>query len=420
MITQLGDFFETVRVALDGLLANRLRSALTMLGVIIGVAAVIALMSITAGAQEQVTSQISSMGTNLIVVTPASRGSVEGRGANTGGQLTNDDFAALAAPGALSAAAAVVPQYSVNGQIIFGGTNFGVSAVGTTPAYQELQSLTVAGGEFLTQQDVDRGAKVAVLGHGIAQDLFGDFDPVGQRIRLATATGRTTLTVVGVLAEQGGSMFNSVDSSVLVPLSTAQTKLASARNALGDLTLLRIDVMAVSDDQVDAVVDQVDAVLREAHGLGALDDADFSIISQATMLSAATTVTDTFTVLLGAIAGISLVVGGIGIMNIMLVSVTERTREIGLRKAIGARRSDILLQFLMEAVMLSVLGGTIGILVGWGLGKLVNLTGMLQSVVTAQSILLAVGFSAAIGLFFGIYPANQAARLSPIEALRYE
>jgi len=420
MITQLGDFFETVRVALDGLLANRLRSALTMLGVIIGVAAVIALMSITAGAQEQVTSQISSMGTNLIVVMPASRGSVEGRGANTGGQLTNDDFAALAAPGALPAAAAVVPQYSVNGQIIFGGTNFGVSAVGTTPAYQELQSLTVAGGEFLTQQDVDRGAKVAVLGHGIARDLFGDFDPVGQRIRLATATGRTTLTVVGVLAEQGGSMFNSVDSSVLVPLSTAQTKLASARNALGDLTLLRIDVMAVSDDQVDAVVDQVDAVLREAHGLGALDDADFSIISQATMLSAATTVTDTFTVLLGAIAGISLVVGGIGIMNIMLVSVTERTREIGLRKAIGARRSDILLQFLMEAVMLSVLGGTIGILVGWGLGKLVTLTGLLQSVVTAQSILLAVGFSAAIGLFFGIYPANQAARLSPIEALRYE
>ena len=215
-------------------------------------------------------------------------------------------------------------------------------------------------------------------------------------------------------------MFADIDNSIFVPLSTAQTKLANARNSYGDLILSRINVRAISDSRVDAAYAEIEEVLQTNHGLTPLDDPDYRIISQADMLEAATTVTDTLTVFLGAIAGIALIVGGIGIMNIMLVSVTERTREIGLRKAIGARSSDILAQFLLESVILSLLGGGLGVLVGIGAGQIVNMTGLFTSVVTPESVLLAVGFSFVIGLFFGIYPANQASKLNPIEALRYE
>jgi len=421
MFTQLADLLENIRVALDGLLANKLRSALTMLGVIIGVGAVIALMSVGEGAQTEITGQISSIGTNLLVVMPTNTGRVGGGGAASGG-LTMDDVEALLAPSAVPDAALIVPQYSVSGQIIYGDTNFSASSVGTTPDYLTLNNLTLAEGDFISARDIEKRAKVAVLGAQVAQDLFGDFNPVGQKIKIANAAGtqKTSLTVIGVLEEKGGSMLADADNSVYVPISTAQTKLANARNALGKLTVSRIDVMAASESQVDAAYSRIEAILNEQHGIGPLDDADFRIINQADMLEMATSITDTLTVFLGAVAGISLLVGGIGIMNIMLVSVTERTREIGLRKAVGARKGDILLQFLMEAIILSLIGGSIGILTGKRVGQLVNLTGLLTSVVTVESVALAVGFSFVIGLFFGIYPANQAAKLNPIEALRYE
>ena len=421
MFTQLADLLENIRVALDGLLSNKLRSALTMLGVIIGVGAVIALMSVGEGAQAQITDQISSAGTNLLVVMPMTTGRVGGGGSSTG-SLTMDDVEALVAPSGVPDAALIVPQYSVNGQIIYGGNNFSVSSVGTTPDYLALNSLALAEGDFVSARDIDKRATVIVLGAQVAQDLFGDFNPVGQKLKIANVAGtqKTSFTVIGVLEEQGGSMLADADNSVFVPISTAQTKLANARNALGKLTVSRIDVMAASQSQVDAAYNQIQAVLNEQHGIGPLDDAAFRIINQASMLEMATSITGTLTVFLGAVAGISLLVGGIGIMNIMLVSVTERTREIGLRKAVGARKGDVLFQFLMEAVILSLIGGSIGILVGIGIGQLVNLTGLLTSVVTVESVALAVGFSFVIGLFFGIYPANQAAGLNPIEALRYE
>jgi putative ABC transport system permease protein len=422
MFTHLADIGETLRVALDGLLANKLRSALTMLGVIIGVAAVIALMSIGEGAQASITEQINDIGTNMLIILPQNRGRVGGGGSRSGGWLTMDDVEALANPLNVPHAAWVVPEYSVNAQIIYDDTNFAISIVGTTPAYQGLNDLTPTSGEFITDKDVSRRSKVVVLGWQVAQDLFGDFDPVGQKLKVANTAGtrKTSLTVVGVLEEQGGSMLADVDNSVFVPISTAQIKLANARNAYGDLTVSRVNVMVTAEDRVDATVTRIEELLRAEHDLSPLDDADFRVVNQASMLEMATSVTGTLTVFLGAIAGISLVVGGIGIMNIMLVSVTERTREIGLRKAVGARRVDILLQFLLEAVMLSLIGGGLGIVLGVGVGRLVNLTGTFTSVVTAKSVLLAVGFSLITGLFFGIYPANQASKLNPIEALRYE
>lgn len=421
MITKLADLWENVRVALDGLVANKLRSGLTMLGIIIGVAAVIALMSIGQGAQAEITDQINSIGTNMLIVTSGGMGRVGGSGGSGSLGLTMEDAEALADLNNLSTAELVVPQYSSSGQLIYGDINLSASVTGVPQSYRDLHDLSLRNGEFITEDDVARRSKVVVLGANIAEELFGDFDPVGQKIKVANNSGiRISLTVVGVLVEEGDSMLSSVDDSVFVPISTAQTKIFPGRNVVGDLSVSRIDVMAKSEDLVDTAEDQIDAALRDLHGLEPEDDADFNIINQADILSMATSVTDTLTVFLGAIAGISLLVGGIGIMNIMLVSVTERTREIGLRKAVGARKGDILLQFLMEAVILSLLGGLFGIGLGTGLAYLVNLTGMFSSAVTGGSILLAVSFSLVTGLFFGIYPANQAAGLNPIEALRYE
>ena len=418
------DLLENLRVALDGLTANKMRSGLTMLGVVIGVAAVIALLSIGEGAQASITDQISSVGTNLLAVTPgsASQGGVQGA-AGSAATLTYDDAEAIANPLNVPAAAFVAPQYSRNTQIIFGDTNVNASVTGTTAEYQDVLELEVANGRFIEERDVDRRANVAVLGYQVAQDLFGGFDPLGQKIRVALSGqngGRVSLTVIGVLAEEGSSMMGSADDKVFVPISTAQTKLFSGRNALGELLVTSVTVMAASEEQMEAVENQIDTLLRSRHDFGPDEDVDFRIMNQADLLEMVTEVTDILTVFLGAIAGISLLVGGIGIMNIMLVSVTERTREIGLRKAVGARKADILIQFLMEAVVLSLLGGLIGILLGVGLAQLVDMTGVMDSLVTLDSVLMAVGFSLAVGLFFGIYPANQAAGLNPIEALRYE
>jgi putative ABC transport system permease protein len=422
MIAWIADLLENVRVALDGLLSNKMRSTLTMLGVIIGVGAVIALMSIGEGAQASITEQINSVGSNLIFVSAGARrmGPVQEAGGSA--SLTYEDAQAIADSRNVPDAIAVAPEFGQNTQVIFGNENVNVSVTGVTPAYQlAYNGLAMASGRFIEDRDVDGRGGVAVLGYQSAIDLFGNFDPVGQKIKVVMPNGaKVSLTVVGVLAEQASSGMSDPNEEVFVPISTAQTKIFNGRDALGELIVGSVNVMAASEGQTDAVVDEITALLRKRHDIAPGEDDDFFVMNQADMLEMASQITGILTAFLGAIAGISLLVGGIGIMNIMLVSVTERTREIGLRKAVGARRGDILVQFLLEAVALSVLGGLLGILLGTGLGKLVDLTGLMNSVVTLDSVLLAVGFSAAVGLFFGIYPANQAARLSPIEALRYE
>lgn len=424
MMAWIADLLENVRVALDGLVVNKMRSALTMLGVIIGVASVIALMSIGEGAQASITEEITNIGTNLLFVSPgASESGPVSSASGSATSLTYSDAEAIADPANVPDAAFVAPEYSQNAQVIFGDANINTSLLGTTGEYLSAYDLELASGRFIEEKDVDKRANVAVLGYQAAQDLFGGFDPIGQKIKIALSGGsggRVSLSVVGVLEEKGDSMIGSADDTVFVPITTAQTKIFEGRNALGQPIVTRVNVVAASEDRLEAVMDQIDALLRSRHNLDASEEADFSVMSQTDMLSMMTTVTDILTIFLGAVAGISLLVGGIGIMNIMLVSVTERTREIGIRKAVGARRSDILTQFLMEAVILSLLGGSLGILLGVGLAQLVSLTGLLESLVTLNSVLLAVGFSAAVGLFFGIYPANQAAKLNPIEALRYE
>jgi putative ABC transport system permease protein len=400
-----------------------MRSALTMLGVIIGVASVIALLSIGQGAQEAITGEISAAGSNLLRVSPGSGGGAgpdEGSNVTT---LTYDDAQAIADPGNVPDAAVVAPEFSQSAQVIFGNENVNAQVVGTTAGYPGVYGLEVARGRFVEAKDVNGRSNVAVLGYQIARDLFGGFDPLGQRIKVSNPGengGRVSLTVVGVLEEKGSSMMGSADDMVFAPITTAQTKIFNGRNPLGELIVSQVSVMAASEEQTDAVVSQIETLLLERHDIGPDEDADFSVISQADMLDLADQVMGIMTVFLGSIAGISLLVGGIGIMNIMLVSVTERTREIGIRKAVGARRVDILIQFLLEAIVLSLLGGLIGILLGVGIAQLVSLTGLLQAVVTLNSVSLAVGFSLAVGLFFGIYPANRAAGLNPIEALRYE
>jgi putative ABC transport system permease protein len=424
MIATIADLWENVRVALDGLVVNKMRSALTMLGVIIGVGAVIALMSIGEGAQASITEEITSIGTNLLFVSPGAFESGPVRGAaGSARSLTYADAEAIADPLNVPDAVLVAPEFSQGTQVIFGDANINVSVLGTTDEYLGAYDVEVASGRFIEEKDVDKRANVAVLGSETAEDLFGSFDPIGQKIKVALPGengGRVSVTVVGVLEEKGDSMIGSVDDAVLVPITTAQTKIFEGRNALGEPIVTRVNVVAASEDRSQVVMEQIETLLRRRHDIAADEDADFSVMSQTDILAMMTTVTNTLTVFLGAVAGISLLVGGIGIMNIMLVSVTERTREIGIRKAVGARKGDILMQFLMEAVVLSLLGGLLGILLGVGLAQVVSLTGFLTSLVTLDSVVLAVGFSFAIGLFFGIYPANQAAKMNPIEALRYE
>ena len=421
------DLLENLRVALDGLVVNKMRSGLTMLGVVIGVAAVIALMSIGEGAQASITGEISAIGSNLLIVRPGVVVMGPGRSmGNSGGAVTTLTYAdaeAIANPDNVPDAAVVAPVFEQSTQVVFGNENINANVVGTTAEYQDTVEMEVARGRFIEEKDVNGRSNVAVLGYQVAQDLFGGFDPLGKKIKVSLSGvngGRVSLTVVGVLEEKGDSMISSADDMIFVPITTAQTKIFDGRNPLGEFIVTRISIVAASEDRTDAAVSQIETLLLARHNIGPDEDADFSVVSQADLLDMATQIADIMTIFLGSIAGISLLVGGIGIMNIMLVSVTERTREIGLRKAVGARKADILTQFLLEAVVLSLLGGVIGILLGVGLGKLVDMTGMMESLVTLDSVLMAVGFSLAIGLFFGIYPANQAAGLNPIEALRYE
>ena len=413
-----GGIWESVKIALSSLRANKLRTILTMLGIIIGVASVVALMAIGNGAQVAITSQISSIGSNLLTVFPGQQRRGPGPAASQSQGLTLADAEALVKPGALPGAVTVAPIYQNGAQVVAGANNTQSSVVGVTPSYFSVRNLTVTRGQIFTESQVDGMRAVAVLGGNVAEDLFGLATPVGKTIRIKGQT----FQVIGVLEKKGGSGFGSVDDQLFVPLSVAQLKLFGARAAdTSSPRISSVSIQVADAAQIDAVSAAIGAIMRKQHRLKADGSGDdFSVFNQADVLSSLNQITSVLTAFLGAIAGISLLVGGIGVMNIMLVSVTERTKEIGLRKAVGARRRDILQQFLTEALMVSLLGGIIGLLLGMLISFGVSLTGLITPVVTPSAVLLALGFSMAVGLFFGIYPARRAARLRPIEALRYD
>ncbi|MBK9710847.1 MAG: ABC transporter permease [Kouleothrix sp.] len=412
-------FAETARIALKSLVANKLRSLLTALGIIIGVAAVVALMAIGNGSQQSITATITSNGANLLTVRSGASSSsgVQGQ-VGTSQTLTTADAEALADPQNVPDASLVSPEYNGNGQLVAGSQNTNARITGAEPAYQQVHNATLAEGEFITEEEVGSSATVVVLGANVATTLFPDGDVVGQSLRI----NGQQFTVVGVLASKGGSGFGSSDDGVIVPLSTAQRRLFGGRAISGGATLVSsVAVQAKDADSVTAALSEIQQTLRDRHELPASgDNDDFSVINQQDQLASVTETTQTLTLFLGAIAAISLVVGGIGIMNIMLVSVRERTREIGLRKAIGAREGDILTQFMFEALTISLLGALIGLALGITIALVVNLTGLMTAVPSFSAAALAVGFAMAVGLGFGIAPARSAAQLDPIEALRFD
>jgi putative ABC transport system permease protein len=404
--------------ALENLSASKLRSFLTVLGIVIGVAAVIAMLSIGQGASASITSRIENMGTNLVYTTP---GSTSSSGVNSASgsanTLTLDDATALAGLQNVTAVSASTESFV---QVVYQGNNTRTRLMGVTPDYVTVSSMTLADGEFISASNQSSRALVVVLGSSVADTLFGSTDGVvGMKVRL----NGQTYKVIGVLASKGGTGFMNQDDQVFVPLSTALYRLVGGTRFRGSSTISQITVKASNSKTVDKVVASVTLALRDLHGTMEGSD-DFTVTSQKDTLAAATEVSDTLTLFLGGIAGISLAVGGIGVMNIMLTTVTERTHEIGLRKAIGARRHDILIQFLVESMTLSLIGGLIGAGLGWAVARLmgqVTLSGStITPVVSMDSVILATSFSIAVGLFFGIYPATQAARLQPVEALRHE
>lgn len=406
----------TFQIAVSGLSANKMRSTLTVLGVVIGVAAVIALMSIGRGTQAAITSRIESMGTNLLFITPgsSSQGGVR-QGAGTASTLTLEDAQALTQ---LPYVAAVAPQTGTAAQIVAGRQNTRTQVIGVTPEYETVRNFPIEQGSFISGLQVREHAKVIVLGSATAQTLFGLADPVGQSVKV----NGLQYKVIGVLKSKGGTGFGSQDDQILAPITTVQDRLAAQRTTTGAHAVQTINVQVTDSKATDAAVQEITQVLEQRHKI--TTTADFTITSQQDTIAALNESLGVFVIFLGAIAGISLLVGGIGIMNIMLVSVTERTREIGIRKSIGAKRSDILLQFLMESALLSLAGGGIGILIGWGLSAIVsriNINGQnIPSVISLDILVLAVSVSAGIGIVFGLYPAYRAARLNPIDALRRE
>jgi putative ABC transport system permease protein len=403
------NFVTTLQLALRALWRNKTRAMLTALGVVIGVASVIAMVAVGAGAQQRIAEQLASMGTNTVVVRPGSvtRGGVR-TGAGTTSSLTRADADAIRD---LPNIIAVAPTVRSSAQLRYRGTNWGTAVEGVTPDYIEVRNWSLAEGEFFTQRHVVGAAHVCVLGQTVARELFGLANPLGETI----VSEKLACQVIGVLAEKGASTWGSdQDDVILMPLTTVQRKI------MGITHIDRIEVETTGRDATFPVMEEVEALLRQRHRIQGEQPDDFRSYNRAELAQTSEESARVFTWLLGSIASVSLLVGGIGIMNIMLVSVTERTREIGIRMALGARRRDILWQFLLEALMLSAAGGVLGILLGLGGAFVLARFSAFPVSITPWSIVLAFSFAALVGVFFGLHPARKASRFQPIEALRYE
>ncbi len=407
--------------ALESLNGNKMRSGLTILGIVIGVAAVIAMLAVGQGAQNSITGSINGIGTNVLFVFTGNQMGPPGR--NQGATknirpLTMNDAQAINDVFAAPSVSAVAPILQGSAEAAALGQTTNTTVNGVTPAYGEVRNETVTEGEFISNEQYLGHASVAVIGPDLADKLFSRKEGlVGETLRLAGQPFR----IIGVLASKGGSAFGNADNQVVIPLTTARDRVTHRNGDNVDV----IFVQSVSAEATTLASDEIKQIMQTRHNIPVGDENDFTVFTQADMLATASSITGILTIFLGGIAGISLLVGGIGIMNIMLVSVVERTREIGLRKALGARKRDILTQFLAESSLLSLLGGIIGILLGWAIsfvvGKVAAATGnAFYPSITLDSVLLATIFSAAIGMFFGIYPANRAASLQPVEALRFE
>ena len=404
--------FVIITTALASLGASKLRTGLALLGIVIGVAAVISTMSVGRGAEQSITERIEALGTNLLFVRPTNTGPA------SRSTLTIDDGEALLDPLLTPSIVAQAPEVSTSGVVVAGRENTFAQIVGVTPEYEFVRSYSVSSGQFITNEQVVTRDEVAVLGSEVAQTLFGFRDPVGQTLRISGRQFRVT----GVLESRGGTALGNLDGQILVPITTAYYRLSSQRTTQGGIAVQAINVQVEGIDSMDKAIQEVATSLRLRHRI--TDDDDFTITSQEETIETLTETQETFALFLGAIAGISLLVGGIGIMNIMMVSVTERTREIGIRKAMGAKWRDILLQFVSEATLLSLGGGIAGAVLGVVLSRLMDGREIIgqnfETAVSGDITILALAVAAAIGLFFGIYPAARAANLHPIEALRYE
>ena len=410
--------FENLRLALVGLTVNKLRAFLTMLGIIIGVAAVITLVSVGRGVEGAIVGEFENLGNNLLFVFPQDVTSDGQANRNRIIGLTMTDYEALRDPSRAPDILRVVPSYDRPAIVVAGREEARSTISGTTVDFMDLRDFRPILGSFFNEQDVAAGARVAVLGQTAYENLFPNGEnPIGETIRVNSVN----LRVIGLMEEKGGSGFNDQDDVILIPISTAQRRLFPARRTDGKIGIDALNIQTISEERTDAAILQIEFVLRETHNISFRSEDDFQILSQDELVGAFSQITGVLTLFLGFIASISLVVGGIGIMNIMLVSVTERTREIGLRKALGAKPQDILTQFLIEAIVLSVVGGLIGLSLGMcGSFLIGNFSDQLQPVIAWDSVALAIGVSTIVGLFFGIFPARRASRLNPIDALRYE
>ena len=397
---------ELAKVALQNLMINKLRSFLSMLGIIIGVTAVIAIISIGQGATEMIQETISSLGSELITISPGYRGGWGGRAAQTAGGIFTLELGEELKKKSPNVAQ-LVPSIQSGGLLKYGENNYQASIVATASGYENIFNHTIAEGRFLIAEDVDNYRKVVVLGSNVARELFGNQNPLGKKIIIQMGQGRFIFEVVGVLESKGQVMFFNFDNQVYIPVTTMMKRMTGSKY---------VNSYSAQATDSEEAIKQVEFLLAKK-----LEDPDlYNVTSQEEILETIQQVSSTMILMLAGIAGISLLVGGIGIMNIMLVSVTERTREIGIRKALGAKKKDILIQFLIEALVMSMVGGAVGLVLGWAVSVLVSRYGGWTPTLSMFSVVIGIGFSSAVGLVFGIYPAMKAAKLNPVEALRYE